>query len=201
MKTQPAEAHVTHLFRYVIASADMYYAEEEQRDIFLGCDEQGNFRIWGEITDEGPSTTIDLFEIFLEYALYCGSWSCAEESLYHMQDFGECLGRALAKYIKSAIPPSTPKNMAVQALKHILKTMDGYPSIENGGNEVRFIVPDFPLEKAAEHCGLRNVELAHYGLNAMCQSLIKGLNPHLTLSASSETRPEFIFTISTPSFA
>ena len=49
MTTQSVELHTTCLLRYVIASADMYYAEMEQRDVFLSCDEHGNFRFWGEV--------------------------------------------------------------------------------------------------------------------------------------------------------
>ena len=92
MTTRPAKPHMTRLLSYVIASADMYYAETEQRVVFLSYDEQGCFRIGGKMVDEELSTEIDIFEIFLEYALTCRSWAGGEEALYNMQDFGERFG-------------------------------------------------------------------------------------------------------------
>ncbi len=197
MITQPAERHVTHLFRYSIASADMYYAEMEQRDVFLSYDGQGNFRICGEIVGGGSSTATDLFRVFLEYGLYCCSWCNMAEALYHMQDFGECFGRSLAAHLKDIVPPSMLDDSTVQVLKCIFETADVSLSIENIGGEVRIVITDFPLDKAAECSGLRNVELARHGINSMCQTLIQGINPSLHLSASSDARSEFIYTIST----
>lgn len=199
MTNQYSEPHTAHLFRYVIASADMYYSEMEQRDVFLASDEQGNFRIWGE-TAEGSSTEIDLCEIFLEYALYCYTWCSTAEAFYHMQDFGEHIGQSLAKYLGNP-PPLISENPMAGALECVFKTMDVCLTIEHCESEVRFIATSCPLEKAAERSGLRNVELAHYGINTMCQSLIHAMNPDLTLSASPETGREFIFTILMPAAA
>lgn len=199
MTDQSVELCAAHLLRYVIASADMYYAEMEQRDVFMSCDGQGNFRIWGEIENEGPAAAIDVFEIFLEYAMYCCSWSGVDEALYRMQDFGESLGRAAAKHLEEIIPPFLSENSAVQCLRHIFETANF--SVEDADAGVRFVVADYPLENAAKHSGLWNVELAQHGINSMCQSLIQSINPHLTLDASSNARSEFIFTILSPSFA
>lgn len=201
MTVQAAGPHVTSLLSYVIASADMYYAEMERRDIFLSCDEQGDFRIWGKVADGEPSTSIDVFEIFLEYALYCCSWSGTEETLYNMHDFGERLGRSLAKQLKNNILLSLSHNSVSQILRHIFETVDAHPSVENVDAGVRVIVTDYPLEKAAKRSGLWNVELAHCGINSMCESLICCINPRLTVNASSDERSEFIFTILTPSYA
>jgi hypothetical protein len=202
MTTQSVELHTTCLLRYVIASADMYYAEMEQRDVFLSCDEHGNFRFWGEIKNGGPSATIDLFGIFLEYGLYCCSWSGTEEAFYHMQDFGERLGRSLVKQLKDSIPSYMSENAAIAALKRIFESMNASPSVEKYiGGEVCFTITDFPLEKAARRSGLQTLELAHHGINAMCRSLIQGITPHLVMSASSDARSEFIFMILAPNFA
>ena len=201
MTIQPVEPHETRLLSYVIASADMYYAEMERRDVFLSCDEQGNFHIWGKVTDGEPSTSIDVFEIFLEYALYCCSWAGTDEALHNMQDFGEHLGRSLAKHLENNILLSLSHNSASQILRYIFETVDAHPAVENVDVGVRVIVTDYPLEKAAKRSGLWNVELAHCGINSMCQSLIRCINPHLAVRASSDAFSEFIFTILTPSYA
>lgn len=201
MTIQPAEPHVTRLLSYVIASSDMYLAEMELRDVFLSCNEQGSCRIWGKMAYGATSTTIDLFEIFLEYALYCCSWAGKEETLFNMQKFGERLGRSLAKHLKDNILLSMSANSAVQILKYILETVDVHPAVEKDGVGVRVVVTDYPLEKAAKRSGLWYVELAHSGINSMCQSLVRCINPRLALSASSAAQSEFIFTVLTPSFA
>ncbi len=201
MTTQPAKPHVTRLLSYVIASADMYYAETEQRVVFLSYDEQGCFRIGGKMVDGELSTEIDIFEIFLEYALTCRSWAGGEEALYNMQDFGERFGRSLAEQLKRDRLPFKPRHSLSYILKHIFETVDAHPSVENVDAGVRIVIPDYPLEKAAKHSGLGNIELAHYGINSMCRSLICHLNPGASLSTSSDTCPEFVFTILTPVFA
>jgi len=201
MTIRPAEPYVTHLLSYVIASADMYYAEMEQREVFLSCDEQGGFRIGGKMADGESSTTIGLFEIFLEYALYCCSWAGAEEALFNMQDFGERFGKALAKQLENNILLSKSRNSTSHMLRYIFETVDAHPAVENVEAGVRIILTDYPLEKAAERSGLGDVELAHHGINSMCQSLVRCLHPKVSLSTSSDARSEFIFTILTPRFA
>ena len=201
MTIQPDEPHVTRLLSYVLASADMYYAEMERRDIFLSCDKQGKFCIWGKTADGEPSTRIDLFQIFLEYALYCCSWASVEDILCNMQGFGERLGRSLAKQLENDIQLSLSYKSACQVLKNIFETVDTHPSVETVDAGARVIVTDYPLEKAAKRSGLWNVELARAGINSMCQSLIRCLNPSFVVSASSGAHSEFTFTILTPSYA
>ena len=196
-----AEPYLTHLLSYVIASADMYYAEMEQRDVFLRCDEQGSFHIGGKMADGEPSTEIDIFEIFLEYALYCRSWAGGEEALYNMQDFGERFGRSLAKQLVNDALPLKPRHSVSHVLRYIFETVDAHPAVEIVDTGVRIIITDYPLEKAAKRSGLWNIELARYGINSMCQSLIRCLNPGVSLRTSSDRRSEFIFTVLTPSFA
>jgi hypothetical protein len=60
------------------------------------------------------------------------------------------------------------------------------------------MVTDCPLENASKQAGLPNVELAHYGVNSMCKTLILDINPEVIVNASSEIRPEFILTINDP---
>lgn len=201
MKDQLAEPHMILLRSYVLASADMYYVEMGRRNVFLSCNEQGDFRILGKWVDGNPSATTDLFEIFLEYALYCCSWADKEETLFYMHDFGERLGTSLAKQIKNNILLSPSRKSASQILKYILETVDAHPSVEKIDTGVQVVITDYPLEKAAKRSGLRNVELAHYGINSMCECLIHCINPHLVVNTSSDECSEFIFTILMPSYA
>jgi hypothetical protein len=195
MAERSSDSNVTRLCGYTIASADMYYSEMGQRDVFICVDGQKGFCIWGEMSGAGPSSAINLCDIFLEYALYSKSWCSSEEARYNMVSFGERLGRSLGKYFQKNFPGMVSGDVALKALECILAEMNASPSIEHSESEVCFVVSDFPLEEAARHSGLRDVELAHYGINAMCESLVHTMNPSLTISVSSEIRPEFAFTI------
>ena len=198
MTTKYNEPSAVHLFRYTLASADMYYSEVEERDVFIGNDEQGNFGIWGETVDGDPSTKINLCEIFLEYGLYCCSWCGMAERLYHMQSFGEQLGHAVAQYLRENPSLLVGENPAICALEHVFETIGACFSATYSETEVRFMVTDCPLENASKRSGLPNVELAHHGINSMCRCLILDINPEVTVNASSEIRPEFILTIKDP---
>jgi hypothetical protein len=79
--------------------------------------------------------------------------------------------------------------------------VDTHPFVENVETGLRVIVTDYPLEKAAKRSGLWDVELAHCGINSMCQSLIRYLHPSFAVSSSSDAHSGFTFTILTPTYA
>jgi hypothetical protein len=201
MAVQPAGSYVTHLLSYAIASADMYYTEMERCDVFLSCNERENLHIWGQTAYGEPPITKDLFEMFLEYALYCGSLPDREEMRSAMQNFGERLGRSLANHLQNDVLLSRSCTSICQILKYILETVDSHPYVDSDDTEMCVTVADYPLEKVAKRSGLWNIELAHYGINSMCQCLIHCINPHLSVNASADIHSEFIFTILMPSYA
>lgn len=186
------------LYRYAIASADMYYAELEQRDVFIGSDDDGRVRIWAETVHGGPSTRVELCRIFLEYAMYCATSFGAAEAHYQMQSFGEHLGRRLSGYLRLNPGLLPSKNPALGALECLFGTIRARFFEDYAKSGVRFVVTDCPLEDAAKRSGIPNVELARHGINAMCQSLCLGMNPQAVVSTLPSTRPEFAITISLP---
>lgn len=201
MSMQHSPAYVTHLYRYSIASADMYYTELGLRDVILRTDEQGNFHILGESVGADASTAIDLCEIFLEYAMYCCTWCDMDEASYHMQDFAQHIGHSIGKFLKENTCLIKSDNPADRALEHLFQTMNARISIKYSGAIEHFIVIDCPLEEATERSGLRNIELAHYGINIMCQSMVAAINPEVIVKTSPKIHPEFDFTILKPVFA
>jgi hypothetical protein len=197
MITKPYEPSTLRLFQYVVASADMYYAEQEQRDVFLGRDDAGHIRIWGQTANGGPSTRIGLCRVFLEYGLYCSSWCSRAEANYHMQNFGDQLGHRLAKYLQANPALLAPDDPTVRALEQVFGAIGADFSEDHIEAGVRFLLTYCPVEDAAKRSGLPYVELAHHGINAMCRSLILDMNPRLIVYTSPDTLPEFMFTIST----
>ncbi len=196
-----SERRVSRLCRYPIASADMYYSEVNQRDVCVRDDPEKGFCIWGELPGGGAHTDVGLCQVFLEYAMYCQTWRDLSQSYYHMQKFGEHLGVALARYIQASAPMEWAADLGTCALECVLESMDAHFTIEQVGPELRFNVTGCPLRETAEHTGLMEVELAHYGINALCQSLIHAIEPELVVHAPLEARVEHIFSVMTPVYA
>jgi hypothetical protein len=115
-----------------------------------------------------------------------------------MRLFGECLGEALARYLKDSAPTETVTNLGACALECVLESMNAHFAVEQVSSELRFIVAGCPLEETAERTGLREVELAHYGINTLCQSLVYAIDPDLVVHAPLEARADHIFSVMTP---
>ena len=196
-----SEQRVAHLCQYPLASADMYYCEVNQREVCVCDDPEKGFRIWGEISGGGAVTAIDLCQVFLEYAMYCQTWRDLSQAYCNMQKFGEHLGVALARYIQDSVPVVRAANPGACALECVLESMNAHFTVEQVGPDLRFVVVGCPLDETAEHTGLREVELAHYGINVLCQSLIHAIDPDLVVHAPLEARADHIFSVMTPTYA
>ncbi|MBM3144629.1 MAG: hypothetical protein FJ010_06590 [Chloroflexi bacterium] len=198
MTTTISEGRVKRLCNYSIASADMYYSALEQRDVYVRESPQEGLRLWGETPSGGPATSVDLCQVLLEYAMYCRSWCGMPEASYRMKNFGERLGHDLAIFLEESTPVRLADNPGVCALEAVVEAMNAYLVIERVGPELHFIIADCALYEAAERTGLRNVELAQLGLNALCQSLIHTIDPHLVLTAPTEIHPRPFFSVLAP---
>lgn len=177
---------ITCLLTYKIASADMFYAEVEQRDIYV-CDRPANgFSIWGEIPGEEPRTAVELCEIFLEVALSCQGMPDATRARCRMKSFSERFGQLLAQHIKESSLLETLTDPAACVLKCLLESKHARFRLEYINHKYRFTVESCPIHEVAELTGLTEVELAHYGFNTMCQSLIDALNLDLSMFISVE---------------
>lgn len=201
MSTEHLNSPVAHLVRYSIASADMYYTELGMRDVFLTTDRQGNFHIQGELTGGGTCTAIELCEIFLEYAMNCYAWSTPDEAMCSMGGFAQRIGRATGVFLQANTYLLKSRNPTDYALEHLFQTMNARISIKYAGAMEYLTVTDCPLEIAAASSGLRDVELAHHGINVMCQSMLQVINPEVTVKTSPKIHPEFVFSVLRPAFA
>lgn len=189
------ESSTVELFRYTVASADMFYAELEQRDVFVGSDESGHIRIWGETANDNSSLKVDLCRVFLEYSLYCASWCNSAEAHYHMESFGERLGHRLASYLKQNPQLMTGENPALGALECLFGSIGACYSTDHIEAGMRFLVTECPLEDAAKRLGVPNLELARHGINAMCRRMLLDMNPALIVKTSPAASPQFTFTL------
>lgn len=185
----------TRLYRYAIASSDMYYTELAQRDVYVEDDPVKGFRIWGEVGSLGPDSAIDLCQMFLEQALYYRSWCRMDEARYHMRDFGERLGLALARFLQQHPPADVINNPGACALLYVWESMKVQITVEQVGPELRFIFAECPLYDTAERTGLREVELALEAVNSLCQSLIHTIDPHLSVCMPLQVGEHTVFSV------
>ncbi len=193
----PSKARATLICRYPIASADMYYSEIGQRDVYALDDLLHGFQIWGELTGAGEETAINLCEIFLEYAMVCQTGYPEDEAYGLMESFGSGLGQAVAMYMLDNTFLNGFPNPGVCALECILETLQVDFTIHQIGPELRFILCDCPFDKTAGQTGLPQSELAHVGLNAMCQGLLRVIQPELPVASPVDDRYDHIFAIDT----
>jgi hypothetical protein len=195
MKTIALQSPPTYLCRYSIASSDMYYTELEQRNVYAQDDPVQGFRIWGETSAGGPASAVELCQMFLEYAMYSRSWSRPDEAIYNMQWFGTRLGEALAKFFKENPPAATGSSPGTCALMCLLESLRVQLSVEQVGPELHFIFAECPLVEIARRTGLHEVDLALYGVNALCQSLVSAIDPQLVLRTPLEASDHFVFSV------
>ena len=195
MSDKNSPARVNRIYRYSIASSDMYYTELEQRDVFVSDDPDKGFQIWGQIAGGGPATSVCLCQMLLEYAMYCHSWSSMSEAIFNMRAFGEQLGVAVAKFIQETPPVEIGESAGACSLMCLFEAMNIQFTVEQVGPEMHFFFANCPLEEVAQRLGLRDVDLALYGVNAMCQRLIHIVDPHMEILTPMEAREHFVFAV------
>lgn len=196
MRSHVTQSHVTHLLRYPIASADMYYSVVNERDVCVSDEPIYGFHIWGEIPGLGERTAVDLCEVFLEYAMGCiGAEREAARRVQLIDDFGRRLGENLAKYIRSNSAGAMRRNLGECSLECILEAMNAQFLVEQRGAELRYILEECPIRAASKRTGLPYDELAHLGIKTLCQSLIDVLDPYLQVYAPANSAAEHIFSV------
>jgi formate transporter len=198
MLNETSNSSVTCIGSYKIASADMYYSEMGQRDVFVRDDPEKGFCIWGELSLGGATTTVELCQVFLEYGLFCQACGDEEQACNTMRSFGEHLGVMLAKYLKNTPLLKDATEPGAFVLESVLEAIHAHLNVEHIGPELRFIIAGCPLVDAAARTGLGEVELAQFGFNVMCQLLIHAIDPNLLLHVTRGGEGGEIFTIIKP---
>ncbi len=201
MKTNVSRPHVTRLFTYIIASADMYYCEENQRTICICDDPQKGLRIWGEIPDVSDITAANLCEILLEYAMTCDAMCDPSQAVRQMEIFGDRLGRMIAGYIRDTMPVEKTTYLAACGLECIIESLGVNFTVEQDEIELRFILDSCPVSKTAGRTGLRHVKLARDGMKCLCRSLTRTIDPDLIVNTPVESDVKQVFSVMFPANA
>ena len=195
MKHQPDQAtSPALLYSFTVASADMFYSEVCQRDIYVRDDPETGFHIWGEVAGAGVGTAADLGQILLEYAMSVTAKDlpCAYRQI---DDFGKGLGEKLAVRIMQCMPADNSVSRAACALECLFEALEVQFVTEQNGEELCYTLDHCPLCEKARRIGLSQVEVAHHGLNALCHSLVHALDPGLKVRLPRTPRADRVFTL------
>lgn len=195
MKTQSEQpAPATLLGSFAIASADMFYSEVAQRDIYMRDDPETGFHIWGQIEGGGTSEA-DLGEVLLEYAMSAVAVGNLPQAFRQIDGFGRKLGERLAIHIMQSTPAENTVSRAACALECVLEALGVEFVVEHDGDELSYTLAHCPLCDTSDRSGLSHVEVAHHGLSALCHSLIHSLDPDLRVKLPRKPSMDTIFTM------
>ncbi len=195
MRENAPQPHITQLFSYPIASGDIYYSVINERMLCVCDDPVQGLHIWGEIPGGGIDNAADLCQVFSEYAMTCAAGNEEAQAFRNMESFGNRLGEALAVYIKNSTSMDMSKNPGARSLECILEAMNAQFTIEQRDKEQRFVLESCPLCSEAKQKSLYDVDLAHYGINALCQSLIHALDPNSDVHALASQQGDHTFLV------
>lgn len=191
MKDQQPQSAVL-VYSFTIASGDMFYSEMNQRDIYVRDDPVSGFHIWGEIPG-GGNACANLGNVLLEYAMSAAAQGDLPQAYRQMDCFGRRLGESLAVQILRGTAGESSTNRAACALECVLEAMDVHFVVEQHGDELIYTLDCCPLCEKSEHTGLSQVELAHHGLNALCYTMIRALDPEFRVRLPRQPGADRIF--------
>ncbi|NIS79840.1 MAG: hypothetical protein GTO14_06455 [Anaerolineales bacterium] len=201
MPSSASESLGTRLCSYKIASADMFYSEVIERVIYVSDDPVHGFHLWSMIPQGDKTTAIDLCEVLLEYAMTCRALRDQAQASQDIEAFGKRLGETLAKHVKGSTPARTARNLGACALECVLEAMGAHFIVEQRDAELCYVLDRCPLWMASKRTGLPDVELAHQGLNALCQCLVHTLDPDTEVYVPVDSRADHTFFVGSPALA
>jgi hypothetical protein len=201
MRNIISQPHITHLLSYPIASADMFYSVENEREVCISEDPVFGFQVWGELLGVGEKSAVDVCDIFFEYALTCTALGDQSRTLRCMESFAVRLGKRLAEYIKASTLMERNQDPGTFALGCVMEAMHAHFIMEQGDTGSRYIIKSCPICESARRKCLPYVDLVHFGIYKLCQSLIKELDPFLNLCAPEFSEADHLFSVVKPAVA
>jgi hypothetical protein len=201
MRNIISQPHVTHLFSYPIASADMYYSVENEREVCISGDPDFGFQVWGELLGVGEQSAVDLCDIFFEYALTCTALGDHSRTLPCMESFAAHLGKRLAEYIKASTLMERNQDIGAFALGCVMEAMHAHFIMEQEDAGLRYVIKICPICESSRREYLPYVDLVHFGVYKLCQSLVQELDPFLNLRAPVFSEADHLFSEVKPAVA
>lgn len=174
------------VFSYVLASADMRYIENGERDIYLRNDPELGLVFRGELAGCGPGCYVDLSQVFLEYAMSCEGCKKEGEGVNQAARFGEHLAEVLLEAIKPEMVDLPVIEKLSNAFKFILTSMNVSYDEQLHENRLEYSLTCCPLSECGKSEGLGfGFAMAHRSFTSLCICLIEALAPDWVLGTPS----------------
>lgn len=178
------------LFSYVVASADMRYIEESEREIRLRIDPNLGPIVRGEFSGCGPGCYADLSQIFLEYAMSCEGCKDHQMTEEAITGFGDRLGSVLGARLRKSEDESPPIDRLSGAFTCVLNSMNVPFKEEQGEGSLHYILEHCPLCESGSKTGLgREMVVARTGFAAFSESLVRSLAPDWVVLTPTASEP------------
>lgn len=191
--------HRKPILTYQIASAEMRYVVQNERTVYLQGEPEMGFILYGEIPDEGYTSSVNLAEVLLEFAMTWDVPGDQSEALRQMQIFGGHIGEVLADQIVEAMPASGVLQRVAHALEGVFRSLDASFTDQQRKNELHYELDPCPLRVAADVTGMcREMDPAHHALNAICQNLVSVIDPRLRIQLPGGPGAEHVIRVLAP---
>lgn len=186
----------TRVFTYVIASADMWMSENNERCLCLRNDPEMGPVVRGEIDGMGPQHHANLSQVLLEYAMSCGACHDRDQVNEAVECTGHRLGSILARKLYQDTELPSPIDRICGAIEFILLSMDARFEATIAPDRITYQFPDCALTNTAHGAGLAcGLVVARRAFIAICESMLGQLAPdwvmlHPTVDEASQPLTE-----------
>ena len=191
--------HRKPILTYQIASSEMRYVVQNERTVYLQGEPESGFILYGEIPDKGCTSSVNLAEVLLEFAMTWDAPGDQSEALRQMQVVGGHIGEVLADQIVEAMPASRVLQRVAHALEGVFRSLDASFADQRTKNGLHYDLDPCPLRVAADVTGMgREMDPAHHALNAICQNLVSVIDPKLRIQLTSGPGAEHVIRVLAP---
>ena len=168
--------------RYPLASRNKRHPVERERTIYLQGNPDTGYSFYGAFY--GPAgqlerqAAVNLAGILLEIAMSQTAPGLFDQGAIRVRYLGRLLGHTLARRLIQDLPGTKSIDRVVIGLESILRSLDASWSKHFNNLDICYQITRCPLVSALEHEFFgSDVNLAHFGLTSMCDSLAHTIDP------------------------
>lgn len=156
------------------------YIVKEERAVYLRNDPKVGLIIYGELSNKGKVSGVDLVQVLLEFAMSWKGFKGYSEVSRQMKLFGKRIGEAMADQVARDMPDASTLQHAAHGMESIFRSLNESIEVQQTKYETRYKIAHCPLCLVSDKTGSRKVMvLAHHALNAVSKSLVHNIDPLL----------------------
>ena len=173
---------------YPVGCGEMRYAVEEMRTVFLQNGSEDDITLYGELSDIGENSSVNLASVLLEFTLAESSKQRNKEAILNITKFGKHIGEALGHFINKTMSSFSPLERVDIGLSSILRSMNAEYGSQLSETDLTYELKKCALCTEMETSGLiSDLKMPHYALNIIYQSLVHTIDLTLTIQVTKTT--------------